>query len=1003
MTNPPRDFAHRAAVQVYGAFLDECVMAHVGKDRVGVPAKASAEKIDGRPVRLVTISGKGGWSGDPVLAERWAKNDNISLLDHLLSVARGALMFWLADAPRPWSSESDLAQIERLSYAVVCIGFLHDIDKDLDLPRGEKIGEDAVAERMRRYGIDEFLARHGLRISPAAMLNYIEEVEGTQAARSPAAPDFDRRVAATCRYVELADKLEGMFTSREPGAGIDGVLASLRDPSRWPVLQDATLKKWNKVEIHDHLHAFLLDRFQRALSTACTEAAGRLPLIEIVHDGRLLSVIPQEHASAIKDLALDRFLRFLQEPPYCLRFSVNNRLACEFVGGAASWQACRDVMQDMRDWHRFAKLLALPKPFARTHRQEIDELFEAAGMSSSWSPLDDGAGATVKPALEYPGGDSCGLDMEPAHALAFLAIVLNHTDVNRKGGAPDANSREEELRSLLEAEDRRPPPVLATVPEKEGRARRILLALWAIAEVWRLAEEDPDAAQTLLGRLVGRNGLAGLWLEGNDRRSGLAAQIDDVSSDIVNALRQRFSSYLNGNAVQPFDAGAPAKRCILCNEPVAASRKVGTASRAHGIKASAFSGRDRRNDHLATPAGDTHLCLICLAESQLRRTAQEEFKGSSDLPPLISSPAVTGLFGGLAYQHEGAEASMGLNDLNRLDIKKGAVYDGLDCQTRRIRLARLEALPNKDKELVVLLRMTLTAAQRLGRPIHIFRGAPGRHPGIFFFDALPTWLERLLGGDSLRIEQLGEALSRLELYEHLANKPGLGVEWAKQLADPDRTTRVGALCVAWGLAADRRGSGDADHAWRLIEARTRAHALAFLRNTGGETVNLRDNQDPLIRLAWLATRIQKRVGLGASANKQLLCWKTALDFYRGAERSTTSDRTALILGLAGTLEEELTRKNDAAAKKHRDDEFKRDSEKGREGGALGEACIAFAEHFSDDVWANVFNSKEPTSQEQRRAAAIYRFALIEAYRERGIAESEGSGVDDGSPDVDSAD
>ena len=113
------------------------------------------------------------------------------------------------------------------------------------------------------------------------------------------------------------------------------------------------------------------------------------------------------------------------------------------------------------------------------------------------------------------------------------------------------------------------------------------------------------------------------------------------------------------------------------------------------------------------------------------------------------------------------------------------------------------------------------------------------------------------------------------------------------------------------------------------------------------------------------------------------------------------DRTALILGLAGTLEEKLTRKNDAAAKKHRDDELKRDSKKGREGETLGEACITFAEHFADNVWAGTFNSKEPTSQEQRRAAAIYRFALIEAYRERGISESADSAVDGGNPEIDS--
>ena len=979
MSMQRRVFAHRTAVDVYGAFLDECVVARVGEDRLGEPGKPAAGKIDGRPVRLVTISGKGGWSDDPAKARRWSESDNISLLDHLLSVTRGALMFWLADAPRVWSSDSDLAEIERVAYAAVCIAFLHDIDKDLGLERGEEIEVTAVAERMHRYGIDGFLVRHGVRISPGAMLNYIEEVEGTQAARSPAAADYDRRIAATCRYIELADKLEGTFSSRHQDGGVDGLIASLRDPNRWPVLGDRALTQWDKVEIHDHLHVFLLDRFQRALSAACTDVAVGLPLIEIVHDGRLLCVIPRERASAIKEQALDRFLGDL---PYGLGFSVNNRLACEFVGGAASWAACRAVMQRTRDWRRFANLLALPRPLARAHTKEVDDLFDVAGMETSWSPLDDGPGATVKPALDHPGGDSRDLDMEPADALAFLTIALNHADSKRKGGAPDAEAREEELRDLLRVEGKEPPPMVTVAAAKDGRTRRVLLSLWTVAEVWRLAEDDANEAQELLDRIVGHSGLTGLWLEGNDDRTGLSDQVDDVASVILNALRLRFSAYLTGSPAQSFDGDTPVKRCILCNEPVGASRTVSTASRAHGIKASAFSGRDGRNDHLASPSGDTHLCTICLAELQLRQQAQEEFKGSGDLPPLISSPATTGLFGGLAFQREDADLSMGLNDLNRLDVKKGAVYEGLDCQRKRIRIARLETLPNKDAELVAQLRMTLTAIRRLGRPIHVFRGAPRRHPAIYHSDAMPAWLERLLGGDSLRIEQLPDALIQLALFENIANKPGLGVEWAKQLAEPDRAVRLGALCVAWALAVDRRGSGDRDHAWSVIETGTREQALALIRHTGGESVSLRNSQDPLIRLAWLASRIQKRRSTRDSTNKQLLCWKIAFDFYPAAERSATKDRTALVLGLAGTLEEELTRKKDAAAKKHRDDQ------------ALADACIEFSRHFATEVWENVFKAKEPTSQEQRRAAAIFRFALLETYRERGIPETEDDNMDE---------
>ena len=695
-------------------------------------------------------------------------------------------------------------------------------------------------------------------------------------------------------------------------------------------------------------------------------------------------MIPEEQADRIEDRALHHFL---SELPYGLDLSINNRLACEFVGSTASWQACRDLMKRTGDW-RHANLFALPRAFAIEHQGEIDELFDAAGMATSWSPLAGGTGATVKPALDHPGGDAGDLDMEPAHALALLVATLNHADAKHRNAAPGADTREQELLDLLDAGGKAPPPVIAAVPAKERRTRRMVLALWAIAEVWRLAETDLDAAKELLDRIVGRDGLCGLWLEGNKTRAGLAGQVEDVAGEMLATLRRRFTACLGGVLPEPVDRQAT-KRCILCNEPVTAARKVDTASRAHGIKTSAFSGRDGRNDHLATPSGDTHLCRVCLAELQLRQKAQEEFKGSGNLPPLISSPTTTGLFGGLAFQHEGGDLSMGLNDLNRLDLKKGTVYHGLDCQTRRIRIARLEDWPGKDAELVAKLRMALKAVQRVGRPLHIFRGAPLRHPAIFYADALPEWLQQLLGGDvvdggrghapvdSLRIEQIPDTLDKLELFENITSAPGLGIEWAKQLADPDPTVRLGALCVAWALAADHADNDTKNkYAMSVIRNRTRERAFTLITNTGGKPMKLRNSDDPLIRLAWLATRIQKRLGIAAATNKQLLCWKTALDFFPDAERSTSADPIALTLGLAGTLEEELTRKNDAAAKKHRD------------GRPLDDACIDFARHFTEHVWAKVFRSKEPTSKEQRRAASIYRFALLEAYRERGIAEAE---------------
>ena len=41
----------------------------------------------------------------------------------------------------------------------------------------------------------------------------------------------------------------------------------------------------------------------------------------------------------------------------------------------------------------FRQLLSLPKAVAQAHREEINALFDKAGMAASWSP-DAGAGAT---------------------------------------------------------------------------------------------------------------------------------------------------------------------------------------------------------------------------------------------------------------------------------------------------------------------------------------------------------------------------------------------------------------------------------------------------------------------------------------------------------------------------------------------------------------------------------------------------------------------------------
>lgn len=980
ITDRSQGSAHSIAVEVYGEFLQNCVIEKIGLDRIGKLGRVSPTKIDGRPVRLVTISGKGGWSDNPKKAEEWATYANISLLDHCLSIARGALMFYVIQASDDVGITGSWEEIKHLAYALVCIAFLHDIDKDLQLERGTSISVSSVAERMSRYGIDSFLSSKGVSISPPAMLNYIEEVEVSQSARSPAALDYDRNIAAMSLYVEVADKLEGMFLDQT--SDVANLISSLENLNQWPVLKNTSLRQWEVIQIHDHLHTFLLDHFQIALSGACKKKTGFLPLIEIVHDGVLLCIVPRAQSHEIREEAVENFIASL---PFELRFSTNNRLACEFVGGIASWDRCKDLMGQTAEWNDFRNLFALPKEFASKHVDEIDILLDTAELKTSWVGLGEEAiGATVKPFRDNPIGSMECFAMNSIHALAFLTIALNHKDKSGKDNAPNADIREQELLEQMETHGHCPPDIYTELDD-DHRARRVLMAIWVISKLWDLALENEADAESLFNKIIGRQGLVGIWMDGGPSRRGIRDQVVDNSSNINSALEQHFKELLSGKVIRQYDAKESSKHCFLCNVSTSSERKVNTSFNAHGVKSSAFSGRDGRNDHLASPSGDTHLCLVCQAELKLRHRAQLEYKGGKDLPPLVSSPVTTGLFGGLVYERERDFRSIGLNDLGRLDIAKGDVYRGLDVQMQRIRIARLENLPRRDAELIVELRRVLKAIQRLGRPIHLFQGAPRPHPAIFYSDALPFWLKRLLGGDSLRIEQLDEAISKLEFFELILNSPGLRTEWAKQMADPSDSVKLGAFCVAWAEAFDRSNTagGQVKSNLAKVEHGARQGALRLLKKTGNNGMKIQDNQDPLVRLAWLATRVQKRIGNSASVSKQLLCWKTALSFFSGAQETITNDQTAMILGLAATLEEDLKRgSSDAAAKKHRD------------GQSLQDACIEFASHFVKHVWVEVFKSKEPASQDQRKASAIYRFALLEAYRERGIAEANNDEVID---------
>lgn len=203
---------------LFETFLEKVVVPHVFSDeerRLGSGALtdkatkdvASSKRIDDRIPYLMTISGKGGYVPGDAFTTR-APYRNITLLDHVLSVARGAVLFGEIDLKASGVS----ADLESRLAILIATGFLHDADKMLGKSRQDELRPEDIEALMQRYGIAAWLQAHGASIRPADLLSMINAVEMTRSDLiRPGMRLLSAQEKADAGYVRLADRLDSLF------------------------------------------------------------------------------------------------------------------------------------------------------------------------------------------------------------------------------------------------------------------------------------------------------------------------------------------------------------------------------------------------------------------------------------------------------------------------------------------------------------------------------------------------------------------------------------------------------------------------------------------------------------------------------------------------------------------------------------------------------------------------------------------------------------------------
>lgn len=927
------------ATEVYSLFLTEILEKHVFSDRVGSLTEKAEQRIflkqthiDHRQIRLMTISGKGGWSPEQNLAEKYRHSRNVTLLDHLLSVLRGALLLRAMDA----SPEIDPATLKKQLAAAAVIAFMHDIDKDLGVPRDEAIDVDKVEERVKRYGIDTFLAQYEVTLAPDQLLTLIELVEDSQARRTIAANLIPRTFERMARYVKLADKLDGAWLAH----GLEGVKERLA--------KDRTMshRNWREVRIHDPHHPFILDALQAGLSQACGRLSDTVPLIETHIDGMLFMLLPEEKYEIIVERGLQRLKHSL---PFSLELTISNRGVPQLQNDKPTFNALAQFVNDDLQERTVSQLFLVKQELVDALTVHLDRFLFPLELGPKWPTNSKSALVTPFSSLENMQLTAIR-NLRKAALLALLLGLKLPTGVNH-----NYLSYDEREKQLFDTIALAPPPWLAAI--EDNKSRRNMSALWVMA----LAEEDPKVNDAIWQD----GGLLPTWWEGDETTTGFKQGVPAEGARINQAVLQRYQQLMANEFVTGPELSSHKLHghCIFTNEPVDWKQTICSADRLYQVKISSFSGRDNRPENLAISAkGVTHVSPVSIAEYRLRQSVhQQTGEKPSGVPSLISSPTTSGLFGGLALSNEYALATLSVYDANRLEKKKGRVLQHSLLFSHRQRIARFERWPERLKEQIQLLDLLLRTCRHTGRPIHLFRGLPTAQKAFFFCDALPPTLIRLLGGTELRLEQFDSVLNRLETAQAIVDENSLGLSLLKLYTNP--ATRLGAVCQCWCRFHEQL---------KIPSSGKDKAPIATIIRLQNEYDNLKEetmshNDAPLVTMGERAADFQKTPSRNASTNEEMLSFKLTMDTLRDLITLEQTDDRSLINGIAGELEHNLERKgktflSQAATRQQR--------------------CLDFATFFVEAVWHPVLKEHLPSQRQVRAMGSIYRMAFLTAAREK---------------------
>ena len=893
---------------------------------------------DVRPSRWCNTSGKGGklLSADGSV-KRSFENEyrNLSLMDHSLSVAHGAVAF---TALRLASDNVNPDQLKRLCFTIGLIGFFHDVNKRAGARKltCESV-KDVLGEYYKKLDLSLLLEQYGSEtLSPDDLLQLICFVESGSSASTGISTLPRELIYCAENYIRLSDNLDSIWSrlsnDKRPW-GIEGVLQHL---SKMADLLPTPFKNWHHIHLFNPHTPLLLDELLRRISSRCKELSGFPPLLETHHDGRLDMLVPETIAQQVIKEGLDSVLELLQ-PQTTIVMSPAKKPTIKGVI-PENVDVLLQYMKDNPDC--VSDLL----PF---HRDDFELLTSDAWLTGVYTPTGHKPKQGKTFSLRVP--DENNPAFEAAALAATLRLLLSLAGGSAKTYLPQPTRQTQLLDFAKQALNRRTIPACDTISLQTGLAVYLANQMFS-AEI---AEETRQELWELMQR----------WYEGDRTQRGIQAclmgSLDNRRE--VSAIQQ-LRQLLEGHVLGADSKGTfPQQTCLITGLP--GQGRIDAADQLYGIKASAFSTRRGRPAVLGNAKGHTFVSDIGFVEYQLRARDQRSAKG--DLPLLVSSPTMTGLFAGLRLKNDDF-LSLGFYDLTRETLSKGDVMVGPEIFERRVRLARYEAFPVRLEDQIDFMRRMVNAVKRTGRPIHVFRGLPTSRPEILYMDCLPPTLKKLLGGKSgFALEDMPHLSKQLNMARTLMRCCSQGHSLLRDILCEHP---FGGLSVAMMSIEDRIQANSKKN--KITENNAFRKGQALLADRIQEArQSMSKSEKTLLLFAEKAATLQKAFNLESSRREQQLVLRLCLDSAKGCLVDSIEDRDSLVRAIEGTLENKVLSERYGGSKDYRNTD------------ALS-SCEDIALFFVDHIWFGQLQGKPPSRRLNKTMTDIYRMEMLHIYKNR---------------------